>query len=74
VLECYSNKLSLLCRCDNISGQIGGQADPLHESRREATMGKISRQVLEKISQVVLLSTENAGTSAKRNWKEKDYG
>lgn len=57
MLECYSRKLSRARRADEASPQRSrGEGALSPESSREATMDKISRQVLEKISDVVSLS------------------
>jgi hypothetical protein len=57
MLECYSRKLSRTRRADEASPQRSrGEGALSPESSREATMDKISRQVLEKISDVVSLS------------------
>jgi hypothetical protein len=57
MLECYSRKLSRTRRADEASPQRSrGEGALSAEGSREATMDKISRQVLEKISDVVSLS------------------
>jgi hypothetical protein len=57
LLECYSRKLSRARRTDEAAPQRGRGEGPLSaEGSREATMDKISRQVLDRISDVVSLS------------------
>ena len=56
VLECYSRKLSARRTGDASSRKFPAGGVLSAEGSREATMDKISRQVLEKISDVVSLS------------------
>jgi hypothetical protein len=65
LLECYSRKLSRARRSDEASPQRSrGEAGLSAENSREATMDKISRQVLDKISDVVSLSRSRGETAA----------
>ena len=65
LLECYSRKLSRARRSDEGSLQRSrGEAGLSAEKSREATMDKISRQVLDKISDVVSLSRSRGETAA----------
>ncbi len=64
LLECYSRKLSRARRSDEASPQRSrGEAGLSAESSREATMDKISQQVLDKISDVVSLSRSRGETA-----------
>ena len=65
MLECYSRKLSRTRRTDeDRSPSTRGESVLSAEGSRQATMDKISRQVLDKISDVVSLSRSRGGTPA----------
>jgi hypothetical protein len=66
MLECYSRKLirslDVNEAADDRLGKISDERSLSSESTREATMAKISRQVLDKVTDVVALSiSQKAG-------------
>jgi hypothetical protein len=76
MLECYSRKLTRSCKnektADDPREKIANELALSPESTREATMAKISRQVLDKVTDVVALSISQKNKDAESPGQEDD--
>jgi hypothetical protein len=76
VLECYSRKLSRTRRnenpADGLPKKIADEQALSPESSRQATMAKISRQVLDKVTDVVALSLSQEKAAPESTEKDGD--